>query len=133
MKYFLDNQSEGFMKQEITFLFFALTSILLYPQETKNDTLLYQLKLKGDLSEHDSQFFSQLDGKYLTDPSGTRYFIKRFVPDKSVDYKILEVVADSTIDYKIMESNPDKFYKLKKEDKDLIKLLKKYYLEKKNK
>lgn len=92
------------MKKLITFLIFALTSALLYSQESKKDSLLYQLELKGNLSEPDSTFFNKLNNNVLISPNGTRYYIKEFIPDLSIDYKILEVVVDSTIEYKIMKT-----------------------------
>jgi hypothetical protein len=122
------------MKELITLVIFILASTFIYPQESKKDSLLYQLELKGSLSKPDSMFFNKLENNVLVAPNGTHYYIKKFIPDKSIDYKILEVVVDSTIDYKIMKFNPDKSYVPGKADKNLLDLLrKKYKREKKHK
>ena len=114
------------MKELITFLIFTLTSALLYSQESKKDSLLYQLELKGNLTKPDSMFFNKLNNGVLISPDGTHYYIKEFIPDISIDYKILEAVVDSTIDYKIMKT-PGKFYVPNKADKKLLDLLRKKY------
>ena len=115
------------MKILITFLIFIMVSTLLFSQEGKKDSLLYQLKLNGNLSKPDSMFFNKLENNVLAAPNGTHYYIQKFIPNKNFDYKILEVVVDSTIDYKIMKFNPDKSYVPDRADKNLLDLLRKKY------
>jgi hypothetical protein len=115
------------MQKLITFLIFILASTLLFSQERRKDSLLYQLKLKGNLSKPDSMFFNKLENNALVAPNGTHYYIKKFVPDKRIDYKILEVVVDSTIDYKILKFNPGEPNVPDKADKNLLDMLKKKY------
>ena len=111
------------MKKLIISLIFILTSTLLFSQGSKRDSLLYQLELKGNLTKPDSMFFNKLENNVLIAPNGTHYYIKKFIPDKNIDYKILEAVIDSTIDYKIMKFNPGKTFIPDRADKNLLELL----------
>ena len=122
------------MIKPLIFLIFIISSTFLFAQASRKDSLLYQLKLKGNLSKPDSMFFNKLENNALVAPNGTHYYIKKFVPDKRINYKILEVVVDSTIDYKIMKFNPGGLNVPDKADKNLLDMLKKkYYKERKHK
>ena len=71
--------------------------------------------------------FAQGSKKALVAPNGTHYYIKKFVPDRKINYKILEVVVDSTIDSKIMKFNPGGPNVPDKADKNLLDMLRKKY------
>jgi len=73
------------------------------------------------------------DSLIMNDSLKPSFAMPKFIPEKNIDYKILESAADSTIDYKILESKPDHYAIPLRQGMIPDSLLKKYDLRKRYK
>lgn len=73
------------------------------------------------------------DSLIMNDSLKTSSAMPKFIPEKNIDYKILESVSDSTIDYKILESKPGQYAISPRQGMIPDSLLKKYDLRKRYK
>lgn len=106
-------------------LFFGFSH--LHAQNASKDSLFYKLQFKGNIPEKYINFFNNLDNSSLKAADGTHYFIKKFIPPRDIDYKILIVTPDTNIDYKILKKDFTEPKKYDKRDNELIEILKKKF------
>jgi len=116
------------MKAKIIFLVLLFLGFsYLHAQNAGRDSLFYKLQFKGKIPQKYIKFFDNLDNSSLKAADGTRYFIKKYIPPKDIDYKILVVTPDPNIDYKILKKDFTAPAILDKKDDELLNMLRKKF------